>query len=242
MPLVSSALPPLLSTKPARCVLAILALACAHLAPPAWAAGETPGGIEGVVYNSTDGLPLGRVKVSASGAGFAPRETLTDDEGRFAFANLPPGAARLDVSYLGFDPQTAGVTIAAGATATRDFQLIREGAARGPVAPDGDVVKLERFSVVADQAMTAQALAMNEQLHAASITNVLALDELPGQGFENIGDYVRFLPGVSIIDNGESPSQISLGGFPANMSNVSIDGAGVASTGIDDVSRSGGRD
>ncbi|WP_334319138.1 TonB-dependent receptor [Termitidicoccus mucosus] len=206
---------------------------------PKKSAQATAGGIEGAVYNSTNSLPVARARVAIKGTW---QETLTDDDGRFLFADIPAGETTLVVSYLGFDPRTAVVTVEAGKTATCDFSLLREGAVKTAAAKDDDTIILEKFTVVADSAMSAQAIAMNEQRHAASISNVLALEELPGQGFENIGDYVRFLPGVSIIDDGESASQLSLGGFPANMSNIQLDGGNVASTGIDDVARAGGRE
>ena len=43
---------------------------------------------------------------------------------------------------------------------------------------------------------------------------------------------MRFLPGVAILDDGENPGRIALGGFPAEMSNIQLDGGDVASTGV----------
>ncbi|OAM89760.1 TonB-dependent receptor [Termitidicoccus mucosus] len=194
-------------------------------AQPAQATGA--GVVEGVVYNSTNGLPVGRVKVSIKSIG---EETLTDDEGRFIFINVPAGAAELEVSYLGFDSQTATLTVEAGKTATRDFQIVREGSARSRAKGD-DVILLEKFEVVADQTMSAQALAMNEQRHAPNIKNVVAMEDLGNFGTENIGDYVRFLPGVAIIDDGDDAGQLVLGGFGPEFTNVQLDGGDVASTG-----------
>ncbi len=203
-------------------------LFAALLAAPAPAqTAAAAGSIEGVVYNSTNGLPVGRAEVRLKGTGW---ETLTDDEGRFNFINVPAGAAELEVSYLGFERQTAAVTVEAGKTAVRDFQIVREGSARGRAQGD-DVVLLEKFEVVADQTMTAQALAMNEQRHAPNIKTVVAMEDLGNFGTENIGDYIRFLPGVAIIDDGEDAGQLGLGGFGPEFTNVQLDGGDVASTG-----------
>jgi iron complex outermembrane receptor protein len=97
---------------------------------------------------------------------------------------------------------------------------------------EGQTMTLAEFEVVAEQTMSGQAVAMNEQRHAANIKNVVSFDELGDRGQENIGDYVRFLPGVTILDDGENPGRIALGGFPAEMSNIQIDGVDVAATGI----------
>ncbi|MDR1010099.1 MAG: TonB-dependent receptor [Opitutaceae bacterium] len=214
-------------------------------AAPAIPAANIPavanGAIEGTVYNAATDLPVSKARVIIEGT---PRETLTSEDGHFHFDGVHAGDVTLIVSYLGFETQTATITVPASQTATHDFQIRREGPvprARAPGA-EGSVVVMERFSVVADREMAAQAIAMNEQRHAASISHILALDELPGQGFENIGDYLRFLPGVSIIDDGESAGYLSLGGFPAHMTNVSLDGGAVASTGIDNLALTGGRE
>jgi TonB-dependent receptor len=188
------------------------------------------GVIEGAVYNITSGLPLGRAKVVVKDSG---RETLTDDQGRFVFSEIPKGEYQLRVSYLGFEPQDATVTVEDGKSTARDFQLARAGASPAGQTARGDseVVLLEQFTVVADQAMTAQALAMNEQRHAGNIKNVVAFEELGEQGQENIGNYVRFLPGVVIMDDGENAGSVAFGGFPDSMSNVMLDGGAMASTG-----------
>lgn len=206
-------------------VLATVFASTPALAQSATAAGS--GGIEGAVYNSTNSLPVGRAKVSIKGTN---QETLTDDEGRFYFQNITASTVELEVSYLGFNSQTASVTVETGKTTVRDFQITREGLARRRTGDD-DVVMLEKFSVVADQTLSAQALAMNEQRHAASIKNVVAMEDLGNFGTENIGDYIRFLPGVSIIDDGEDAGQLALGGFGPEFTNVQLDGGDVASTG-----------
>lgn len=185
------------------------------------------GTVEGTVVHQASGLPLGRAKVVIAETA---QETLTDDEGRFAFRNAPVGTVQLEISYLGFASQKATLAVPPQGTAGHEFRLAREGAPDS--RKDDGVVLLEKFEVVADQTMSAQALAMNEQRHAANIKNVVAFDELGDRGFENIGNYVRFLPGVAIIEDGDNPGKIALGGFPAEMSSIQLDGANLAGTGI----------
>ncbi|MBM3855445.1 MAG: hypothetical protein FJ399_20205, partial [Verrucomicrobia bacterium] len=188
---------------------------------------EPRGTVEGTVYNRSTGLPLSRAKVVL---GEAAREVLTDDEGRFAFRGAPAKTLRLEVSYLGFVAQTVTAAVPPNGVVNRDVGLTREGTAG--TGAEGETVVLEKFEVIADQTMSAQALAMNEQRHAANIKNVVAFDELGDRGYENIGNYVRFLPGIAIIEDGENPGKIALGGFPAEMSRLQLDGADLAGTGI----------
>ena len=190
-------------------------------------AGGPLGAVQGTVSNAVSGSPLGRAKVAIRGT---TQETLTDDDGRFFLPGAPAKDIELEVSYLGFASQTSRVTVPPGGQAAQDFQLSREGIDRR--GAETQTIVLEKFQVVAEQTMSGQAVAMNEQRHAANIKNVVSFDELGDRGQENIGDYVRFLPGVSILDDGENPGRIALGGFPAEMSNIQIDGMDVPATGI----------
>jgi hypothetical protein len=116
-------------------------------APAAAAPAAAKGALEGTVYNQASGLPIGRVKVVVRGLA---QETLTDDEGNFRLREIPAGAIELDVSYLGFVPQTATVTVPAGGAVSQDFHLSREGLDRRGV--QGETVVLETFQVVAEPA------------------------------------------------------------------------------------------
>ncbi len=204
----------------------ILAVSHAH----AQANAERNGTIAGSIGNAADGVPLRTAKIALKGTSF---ETRSDEQGRFILPGLPPGEYQVEVSFIGYDSQLTTVTVLPGSTVTRDFHLeLRSSRTEGWRPEDySESVKLERFTVVADRVMSAQALAMNEQRNAANIKNVVAFEELGEQGMENIGNYVRFLPGVVIIDDGTDASSLGLGGFPDSMSTVQVDGGGVASTG-----------
>jgi TonB-dependent receptor len=211
--------------------LAFAGLALMALMACAGALAQSPegtGGIEGAVHNSINSLPVGRAKVVLKGT---DREALTDDEGRYRFLGVPAGGAEIEVSYLGFVSQSAALTVTPGQIATRDFSIVREGTVTAKKPGSDEVVLLEAFSVVADQQMTAQALAMNEQRHAPNIKNVMAFEELGDHGQENIGDYLRFLPGVAILDDDDSAGTLALGGFGAEFTNMQLDGGDFAATG-----------
>jgi len=210
-----------------RVVLSLLASLTFVLGGRAQSLGEPVGAVQGTVSNAVSGSPLGRAKVVIRGTA---QETLTDDDGRFFLRGAPAREIELEVSYLGFTSQTTRLTVPPGGQVARDFQL-RRGAADRRGAEDQPVM-LDTFQVVAEQTMSGQAVAMNEQRHAANIKNVVSFDELGDRGQENIGDYVRFLPGVTILDDGTNPGRIALGGFPAEMSNLQIDGVDVPATGI----------
>jgi len=181
---------------------------------------QSTGTIEGRVFNAATGAALVNARVMIEGT---TREAITDATGFFRLSDLPAGDAWLAVTYIGMERETATVSVPAGGTAQREFELRLLRAAR-----PGELVKLDAFTVVADREMSAQALAMNEQRHAPNLKNVVAIDEYGDRGGENIGEFLRFMPGVAVVGIPEA-GNLSLRGIPSNNTNMSIDGAPVAS-------------
>jgi hypothetical protein len=124
------------------------------------------------------------------------------------------------------------VRVTAGGTAQRDFELLLPGpgsTSARPGASDDGVVKLTTYSVVADREMSAQAIAQNERKSAANIRQIVAFDEFGDRNAEGIGELMRFLPGVGIIDGGQTATSMALRGFPDSNTVMQLDGADMAS-------------
>ncbi len=192
-----------------------------------WLAAGTPaaiaqstGTIEGRVFNAATGSALVNAQVTIEGTA---RQATTDDSGSYRLAGVPAGEARLGVAYAGMERESATVNVPAGGAVQREFELRLLGTGGA-----GEVVKLDAFNVVADREMSAQAIAMNEQRYAPNIKNVVSIDEYGDRGGENIGEFLRFMPGVAVIGIPEA-GNLSLRGIPSDNTNMSIDGAPVAS-------------
>jgi iron complex outermembrane receptor protein len=183
------------------------------------------GSIEGRVFNAATGNALINARVILEGTG---REVITDESGSYRFGGVPAGQAKVTVSYLGLERQNVTLTVPAGGVATREFELVREGTSRPSAA--GETVKLDAFTVVVDREMSAQAISMNEQRTAPNIKNVVAIDEFGDRGNENIGEFLLFLPGVSISTSGSEPTTVSLRGFPGANSGLTVDGGEMATS------------
>jgi len=95
----------------------------ADLAPlgDTWAYGlaaESSGTLSGLVTHAVTGQALVGVQVSVTG-----RLTTTGADGRYQLAYIPPGLYTAAFNASGFNPESVQVTIAAGATTTRNFAL-----------------------------------------------------------------------------------------------------------------------
>jgi TonB-dependent receptor len=200
-------------------VLASLVVATALVLPAARAQSAT-GVIEGRVFNTATGNALANARVSLEGAA---REIITDAAGEYRFTGVPVGPAQLNVTYLGMASQKASLNVTAAGAVRREFELVLD---RGK----DEAVKLDAFTVIADREMSAQAISMNEQRTAPNIKNVVAMDEFGDRGAENIGEFLLFLPGVSVTTSGSEPTTVAMRGFPGNNTGLTIDGAETTGT------------
>lgn len=207
---------------PFGAICAGLVLGCtASFAQPAATA---TGAFAGRVFNVATGDALMNARVALPGQG---REAITDETGRFRLAGLPSGPLDVRVSYVGMEMQTTTVHLIGGTTVHRDFELRLE---RTGYAIPEESVRLDAFRVVEDREMSAQAIAVNEQRHAPNLKNVVAIDEFGVRGDENIGEFLRFLPGVTVEDSGHTAIEVSLRGLPSNTTAFQVDGAELAAS------------
>ncbi len=179
---------------------------------------SSAGSIEGRVQNSSTGIYLNNARVAIEGTSV---ETLTDGNGEYRLGNVPAGTVRIRVSYAGLETQAATVAVSPPATARRDFELALP---RGQATDDKAVLQLESF-VVEATALSAAAAASNEQKMAPSIRNVVVLDEIGDLGDGNIGEYLKYTPGISITYGPQTAGTLSIRGMPAGGVVFMRDGA-----------------
>ncbi|MBI5768697.1 MAG: TonB-dependent receptor [Verrucomicrobia bacterium] len=186
---------------------------------------QAPGTIEGRVLNTTNGAYLENARVSIEGTTF---QTFTNSYGEYRLTGVAPGSVTLQVFFTGLTPQTATLAVAAGRTSTRDFSLTQLGIAP---KPEGDPVQLDAFVVAAVKETNAAAIAINEQRFAANIKNVVAADEFGTVTEGNVGEFLKFLPGVTLDYTAADARSVAVRGLPSAASAVTVDGNRIANTG-----------
>jgi len=183
--------------------------------------------IEGRVLNASTGIYLNRARVSVEGSQL---EAFTNENGEYRLAGVPAGEVRLRVSHAGLEAQSAVVRVAPGETARREFELSlpRDQTTAGK----SEILKLEQF-VVESTTLSAQAAAINEQKYSPNIKNVVVLDEIGDLGDGNIGEYLKYTPGISIVGAPQTAGSASIRGMPSGGIIFMIDGAEVSSPSAD---------
>jgi TonB-dependent receptor len=195
-----------------------LLLALAVLSPAVGRAqAPATGSIEGTVQNVVTGEYLNNARVSIRGT---PETTFTNSSGYFKIDNVPAGQVTLRVFFTGLDEQTADLTVTGGETVRRDFSLT--SAAR--YGNDADTIKLDAFVVQATRETNAAAIAVNEQRVSANIKSVVSTDAFGETAENNIGEFVKWLPGVGVEYFANDITGINVRGFGAQNTEITFNG------------------
>ena len=215
---------------PLRLLRLLLPVLLLLLAP---VSGQSPGGVTGTVTgrvtNAAGDTFLERVRVTVEGTTL---ETFTDAGGAYRLDGVPAGVVRVRMFYTGLAPQAAPVTVVAGQSAPLDVALGAGERAAGASTP----VRLDQFVVATSKEMEAAAIAINEQRFASNLKTVVSSDEFGTVAEGHVGEFLKFLPGVTMDYAGGNAREISINGAPAENVPVTLDGFALA-TAISGIAR-----
>lgn len=174
---------------------------------------QSSGTITGTVIDPSSGKFLEGADVAVEGTAI---RTTSEREGRFVLRDVPAGAHTIAVSYPGMETKSTAVTVTAGQPAVMDVRL-----------GEGGVVTLSEFRVAGTKEGMAQAIALqkasfNQKLVAAS-------DQFGDISEGNVGEYLKFMPGIGIDYTANDARAVSLRGMSPIFTNVTVDGGRVAS-------------
>jgi len=94
-----------------------------------------PARLQGVVTDSTTGLPLQGAHVFIAGS---MTGSITDSEGRYTLERVPMGAHRLYVSMLGFRPDFRDIMLRSSRVYTFDFELAEDIIQAGEIVVEAE--------------------------------------------------------------------------------------------------------
>ncbi len=140
---------------------------------------------------------------------------VSDSQGQFAIADVPPGTYTLHVSYIGFAPFSAPVSVSAGAIVQTEALL--------------SIESLSQQVVVRGERERGEIEALNRERTADTIIQVLPAEVITSLPNTNVADALGRLPGVSLErDEGEG-KYIQIRGTEPRLSNVTINGVRITS-------------
>lgn len=194
------------------------------------------GTVQGRVYNPVSKEYVRNAEVRLEGTN---QVTFTESDGSFRFDNIPAGTASLAVTYSGYNTVKESFTVTSGQPVVREINLTSTA---GSTMNDG-TIRLDAFTVSSERegnskAIMTQRSNMNITTAVASDISTAVASDIFGDVMDgNVGEFIKYLPGVD-IDYQESIARApKLGGMESQYVGVSFDGVRIASA---DATRGGG--
>jgi TonB-dependent receptor len=175
------------------------------------------GTVKGKVLDKATGEPLigaNIVVLNTSLGGSANFDGLVNIYG------VPLGQQTLKISYIGYEPITVQATIIENGVFEQEFRL-------SPQAIEGEEV------VITAQAR-GQNEAINQQIAAKSMVNVVSADKMKELPDANIAESIGRLPGVSLQRDAGEANAVVVRGLSPRYNAVSIEGVPMVSTNFAD--------
>ncbi|MCB9219696.1 MAG: TonB-dependent receptor [Ignavibacteriales bacterium] len=159
--------------------------------------------------NTNDFLPGANVILEGTNFGSA-----TDRFGTYRIDNVPPGNYTLRVSYIGYDAFTSNVTVSSGKTLEQNIKL--------------SLSAIDLEDVVVSGLRQGQVKALNQQLTANNIKNVLSREEMEKFPDMNTAEVLQRIPGVAITRSLGEGKFIYLRGTEPRLTNITVNGQRLA--------------
>ena len=189
----------------------LFVLACSLSLIPVAQAQTGKGSIAGRVTDSSSGALIGaQVTIQPSGV-----SVVSDARGQFFINDLEPGSYTVTITYIGFEAFTQTLNVAAGQAASVDAKL--------------DVESQNLKVLVTAERASGEAEAVNRELTADNIVQVLPSEVIRSLPNANMADALGRLPSVTIErDEGEG-KYVQIRGTEPRLANLTIDGVNIPS-------------
>lgn len=191
---------------------------------------DSRGAIQGRIQDPASGDYIANARVAVIETG---QSALSDSTGFYQLPSVRAGSVTLSVTYLNFDEVMAQTTVADGQSVVRDFALTNK-ARYGTETP---VVNLEPFTVATTREEEASGIAIAEQRYAQVHKKVLAADAFGEISENNVGEFLKRMPGVTVNYAEGDAASVSLRGFSDIHTSLMIDGNSVSSGGSSNPTR-----
>ena len=173
--------------------------------------------ISGTVIDSVNGNALIGANVVIKGTSLG---VATDADGKYKLTNITEGDYIVKVTYIGYKKETKALNVTGSKNITLDFAL--------------DYTTVEGKTVVVTAQAKGQMDAINRQLKAKSIKNIVSSDRIQELPESNAAEAVARIPGVSIRREGGEGNKVVIRGLSPKYNRVTVNGTNLASTDTSD--------
>ena len=173
--------------------------------------------ISGVIKDSGTKKPLVGANVFIKETSLG---TATIDNGSYKITNVNPGTYILKATYIGYESKEVEIAISAGENLEQDLEL--------------NYKTIEGKAIEVTAQARGQMDAINKQLKAKSIKNIISSDRIQELPDANAAEAVARVPGVSIRREGGEGNKVVIRGLSPKYNKITVNGTNLASTDADD--------
>ena len=173
--------------------------------------------LTGTVKDSSNGNALVGANVFISGTSLGAAAT---DDGLFTINNIKPGSYKVKGSYIGYKSKEIEIELAEAKKYEQDFFL--------------EYTTIEGQTVVVMSQAKGQMDAINRQLKAKSIKNIVSSDRIQELPDANAAETVARIPGVSIRREGGEGNKVVIRGLSPKYNKITVNGTNLPATDEDD--------
>ncbi len=173
--------------------------------------------VRGVISDSTSSDELVGANVLVQGTALG---TATDIYGKFRLTHVPAGRQTLRVAYIGYKTREVSIVVPDDGEIVLNIRL------------EPDVIEGEEVIVTAQ--MRGQQAAINQQVNANTIVNVISEEKIKELPDANAAEAIGRLPGVSILRSGGEANKVILRGMSDKFTSFTIDGIKIPPTDADE--------
>jgi len=161
------------------------------------------GNIKGVVYDKSNGEPIGFATILLKGT---PQGTVTDANGIFSLEKIPLGDYEMRISFLGYDSLVVPITIGTGSEKLKRYYL-----SPGAIELDGLEIRADKIIAQTETRVSVVNITPKQILRIPSIG-----------GVPDLAQYLQVLPGV--VFTGDQGGQLYIRGGTPIQNKVFLDG------------------
>ena len=171
------------------------------------------GSIAGFITDGSTNEPLVGANIYVMGTSLG---SASDGDGRYSIPNLPIGKQTIKISYIGYKSTEIEVMINSNERITQDVGL--------------NYATIEGKTIEVTAQAKGQIDAINKQLKAKSIKNIVSSDRIQELPDANAAETVSRMPGVSIRREGGEGNKVVIRGLSPKYNKITVDGTNLAST------------
>ncbi len=180
------------------------------ITPALWGQG---GQVDVTLTDSLTGQPLGFASWQLKGTSYNGTTSLG---GTFRILDLPAGEYTLLLNYLSYRPKNYTFNLQGKEQLTLEITMVREA--------------FEIEEVVVSAQLEGQRAAIQKQINANSIVNVVSKDRIEEIPDQNAAETVGRIPGVSLQREGGEATKVSIRGLSPRYNSITINGERIPAT------------